>query len=247
VGEGSTFTIDLPAVYEPPPESPAAELLADSGPTSAVPAIGVRRVLAIDDDPTVREMLKRRLGREGWKVDTAPGGREGLEIARRLLPDAITLDVMMPVMDGWSVLSALKADPRTYNIPVILLSVVDDRKRGLALGASECLTKPIDMERLIGELRRHVPVGPPLPESASSMKVAAYVDPPLPPVTPPMVSGGFAKPADGKAPAADGKTPADSDLPATAPMVSGSVAKLAAAGEPAAGVAPESSVDEPRP
>ena len=86
---------------------------------------------------------------------TAQGGEEGLQRARELRPDAITLDVMMPGMDGWAVLSALKADPDVADIPVVMLTIVDDRNLGYALGASDYLTKPIDRERLTAVLKQH--------------------------------------------------------------------------------------------
>ena len=92
------------------------------------------------------------------RVVTAASGEEGLRWARELRPDAITLDVMMPGMDGWAVLSALKADPDVAEIPVIMLTIVDDRNLGYALGASDYLTKPIDRERLVSVLKQHRPV-----------------------------------------------------------------------------------------
>jgi len=103
----------------------------------------------------VRDMLQRFLSREGFRVVTAPGGEAGLELARELHPDAITLDVLMPGMDGWAVLAALKADPDLAEIPVIMLTIVDDRNMGYALGASEYLTKPVDRERLVSVLHRY--------------------------------------------------------------------------------------------
>jgi len=90
-------------------------------------------------------------------VATATGGVEGLQLAKILLPAAITLDVMMPSMDGWSVLSALKADPELCHIPVILVTMVSDEKRGFALGASDYVTKPVSRERLIALLHKYAP------------------------------------------------------------------------------------------
>jgi CheY-like chemotaxis protein len=88
-------------------------------------------------------------------VVTAARGEEGLRLARALRPDVITLDVMMPGMDGWAVLSALKADAETTDIPVIMVTIVDDRNLGYALGAADYLTKPFDRERLVAVLARH--------------------------------------------------------------------------------------------
>jgi CheY-like chemotaxis protein len=112
-------------------------------------------VLVIDDEAAVRDLMRRFLTREGFGVVTASGGEEGVRLARELRPDAITLDVMMPGMDGWAVLSALKADPNVADIPVIMLTIVDDKNLGYALGASDYLTKPIDRERLVTVLKQH--------------------------------------------------------------------------------------------
>ena len=113
-------------------------------------------VLVIDDDPRVLEMLQRSLSKEGLRVHVAPGGEEGLKMARELRPDAITLDVMMPGVDGWAVLAALKSDPDLADIPVIMLTIVDDQNMGYSLGATEYMTKPIDRERLTAVLKRLV-------------------------------------------------------------------------------------------
>jgi len=148
-GRGSIFTIRLPATVtgaraEPAPMAPH-ETDAPAGPA----------VLVIDDEPTARELMERFLTREGFRAVSAPGGEEGLRLARALRPHAITLDVLMPGMDGWAVLSALKADPDLADIPVIMLTMVDDRNLGYALGASDYLTKPVDRERLIAVLNRY--------------------------------------------------------------------------------------------
>jgi CheY-like chemotaxis protein len=116
-------------------------------------AIGT--VLVIDDEAAVRDLMQRFLSREGFRVVTAAGGDEGLRRARELRPDAITLDVMMPGMDGWAVLSALKADRDVADIPVVMLTIVDDKNLGYALGAADYLTKPIDRDRLVTVLKRH--------------------------------------------------------------------------------------------
>ena len=109
----------------------------------------------IDDDPAVRELMGRYLTREGFRVAMAAGGEEGLRLARELEPDAITLDVMMPGLDGWAVLGALKGDAATADIPVVMLTIVDDRNLGYALGADEYLTKPVDRDRLLAVLARY--------------------------------------------------------------------------------------------
>jgi len=112
-------------------------------------------VLVIDDDATVRDLLQRFLGKEEFHVVSASEGEEGLRLARELHPDAITLDVMMPGMDGWAVLSALKADPDVSDIPVVMLTIVEDKNLGYTLGAADYLTKPVDHDRLVSLLEKY--------------------------------------------------------------------------------------------
>jgi CheY-like chemotaxis protein len=112
-------------------------------------------VLVIDDDASARDLIARFLRREGFGVIEATGGEEGLRLAREHRPAVITLDVVMPGMDGWTVLSRLQGDPELADTPVILLTMTDDRNLGYALGASEFLTKPIDWQRLGSLLRRY--------------------------------------------------------------------------------------------
>src|SRR6185295_2224773 len=88
------------------------------------------------------------LTRQGFSVVTADGGREGLRLAGELHPAAITLDVMMPDLDGWTVLAAIKGNPALADIPVILMTILDEKNRGYALGATDYLVKPVDRERL---------------------------------------------------------------------------------------------------
>jgi CheY-like chemotaxis protein len=107
--------------------------------------------------------MQRFLSKEGFCVRAAAGGAEGLRLARQLQPAAITLDVMMPDMDGWSVLSALKADAELCDVPVIMLTMVDDRKRGFAMGASDYATKPVDRHRLSQILKKYACPNPPCP------------------------------------------------------------------------------------
>ncbi|MBC8009784.1 MAG: response regulator [Burkholderiales bacterium] len=139
-----------------PPVDGEASRLAASSADAAESATGPV-ILAVDDDPTVLELLSRNLVREGYAVRTAATGREALALARELRPRLITLDVMMPSLDGWSVLTALKAAPATRDIPVVMLSMVDDKPLGFALGAADYLNKPIDRTRLLDVLARHAP------------------------------------------------------------------------------------------
>ncbi|MCE5180676.1 MAG: response regulator [Betaproteobacteria bacterium] len=151
-GKGSIFTINLPA------------LLADQKQDAPVVQENFRitdcsegscTVLVIDDDPATCEMMQRFLGEDGFHVVTASTGDEGLALARNLKPCAITLDVIMPSMDGWAVLGALKNDPDLADIPVIMMTIVDDKSMGYALGASDYLVKPLSKERLKTVLERY--------------------------------------------------------------------------------------------
>ena len=146
-GSGSTFTLSLPEKVAGP--APAGS--ADPAPESA----SSPSVLVIDDDADMRALIGRLLAQDGFQVYTAENGEQGLQIAREKQPGIITLDVMMPTMDGWTVLSSLKADPATADIPVIMLTMVGDREMGMALGASDYLVKPIDRAQLSGVLRHY--------------------------------------------------------------------------------------------
>jgi len=148
-GRGSTFTIRLPVDAEEAVSPPTAALRSPSATTpTAAPLI-----LVVDDDITVREVVGRYLERAGFAIATADGGQEALRLARELHPAAITLDIMMPGIDGWTVLAALKGDPELADIPVVLMSIVDEKKRGFSLGAAEYLVKPVDRDKLTGMLR----------------------------------------------------------------------------------------------
>ncbi|MBI4321772.1 MAG: response regulator [Chloroflexi bacterium] len=151
LGSGSSFMVRLPAeVIDQKRES-----LRRADDTRAVLPPGASTVLVIDDDPMVHDLLGRFLAKEGFRAETAAGGEEGLRLAKELRPDVITLDVLMPGMDGWAVLTALKADPDLSDIPVIMLTIVDDKNLGFALGASDYMTKPVDKDRLVTILKRY--------------------------------------------------------------------------------------------
>ncbi len=149
-GKGSIFTVRVPAaVAEAQPE---AATTAEATPAGSGAA---GTVLVVDDDPAARNLLVRFLSHEGFRVDEAPDGDTALRRARAARPHVITLDVLMPGMDGWAVLTALKADPALADIPVVMLSVVDEKHIGFALGASDFLTKPIERERLVAVLKKY--------------------------------------------------------------------------------------------
>jgi signal transduction histidine kinase/CheY-like chemotaxis protein/HAMP domain-containing protein len=161
-GHGSTFTVRLPAVvaeseagFLPRSEEQAAltAQLSDGAPT----------VLVIDDDPTVHDLVQRFLNKEGLKMIVARSGEEGIRLAKEIRPAVITLDVLMPGMDGWAVLTELKADPALSEIPVIMLTIMDEKQMGYALGAADYLTKPIDWDHFAAVLKRYECARPPCP------------------------------------------------------------------------------------
>ena len=121
------------------------------------PEAQIGTILVIDDDPSVCELMIHYLNRDGLQVMVAASGNEGLELARQKRPDVITLDVLLPQMNGWEVLSMLKADSDLADIPVIMMSIIDDKQQGFTLGASDYLTKPIDYKRLTRLLEHYRP------------------------------------------------------------------------------------------
>lgn len=157
LGRGSTFHVWLPAekaAEHAPTETPEEPVVAAATPTNGQnTSSGV--ALVIDDDPNAQELMRRNLANEGFEVVVASNGEEGLALARQLRPMFITLDVMMPRMDGWAVLSALKSDPQLCEIPVVMATIVDNKNLGYALGASDYLTKPIDRVRLQTLIRKY--------------------------------------------------------------------------------------------
>ncbi len=155
-GKGSSFKVMLPREVKPKRE------VAESTPKPAKPKVraasgphGPNTVLAIDDDPAVHEMLTKYLEKEGFEVVSALNGEEGLRLAKEVKPVVITLDIIMPGMDGWAVLGALKADPETTSTPVVLITIEENRNLGFTLGASDYLVKPISHVQLFDTLRKY--------------------------------------------------------------------------------------------
>ena len=149
-GKGSTFAIVVPAIA-PDVRAEVAESAA-----RAATASGRGTVLIVDDEKATHDLLERELAGAGYHLLHAAGGREGLKLAKQARPDVITLDIIMPDLDGWSVLKALKADPELCDIPVVLVTIMRDRDLGFALGAADYLTKPLDREMLMRVVGRHV-------------------------------------------------------------------------------------------
>ena len=149
--KGSSFTLSLPARL-------SEETLASV--TSATPPDVLESgdaplVLVIDDDPRAREQIQQMLAPEGFRIATAASGADGLRLARELRPAAITLDVIMPHMDGWSVLTNLKSDPELADIPVIMLTKAPNQDLGYALGAAEYLVKPLEEDRVVAVVKKY--------------------------------------------------------------------------------------------
>jgi len=175
VGKGSRFTVSLPwrALAEASrpvdeavrPTHDGAEL-AELG-TLGVP--GIHRALIIEDSPAAAGQLTRYLGKLGVETVIHPRGEGAVDEALKVHPDVIILDILLPDPSGWDVLAQLKAEPRTQDIPVLIVSVVDERSRGLALGAAEYLVKPISRQQLRQALSRILPPGA---EEATALVVA---------------------------------------------------------------------------
>lgn len=157
-GHGSTFTVELPVDAMALPRRPAKQASSSRDAASA-PEVSMQTVLVIDDDDDARELTARTLRAEGCHVLEAAGGDDGLRIAREQLPDLIVLDLVMPGMDGWEVLSVLKDNEETCDIPVILQSMLDAHAQALEHGAAGFLSKPVDKRRLAGMLELLAPRG----------------------------------------------------------------------------------------
>jgi len=166
LNKGSRFIVRLPAHVDALKAAQAAGDAMDDEPAAVEPTAageagadesGRELVLVIEDDPESRDLLRRTLHKNHFRVATASGGDEGLRLAREMKPGAITLDVMMPGRDGWNVLKQLKSDPDLASIPVIMVTMVGDRNLGYALGADEFLTKPVDRSALAEALERLCP------------------------------------------------------------------------------------------
>ncbi len=153
LGRGSRFTFTIPAV------APRAEVRTfEPAKASVIRASGrlTPLVLIVDDEAPARELLASYLEPE-YRVAMADSGVEAIKEAQRLRPDAITLDVMMPTGNGFEILVALRKNPETANIPVIILSIVDQKQVGFALGADDYLIKPVRKPMLLETIRKHVP------------------------------------------------------------------------------------------
>ncbi len=149
LGSGSTFAFAIPLGHSPGPR-PEQEPESEAAPTT-----DANDVLVIEDDRSSAGLLTLYLDGAGFNVTVAADGVEGLELARRLRPRAVLLDVRLPRLDGWEVLARLKADPATARVPVVIVSMIDEKGRGFALGAAEYLVKPVQREQVVDALERY--------------------------------------------------------------------------------------------
>ncbi|MBV8087132.1 MAG: response regulator, partial [Chloroflexi bacterium] len=183
VGEGSTFTFALP--IEPAREvgEPKAAPAKEATPLPVRESQGGLPVVIIEDERAAAELLTLHLTRAGYDVHRAASAAEAVGLIKEVKPFAITLDVLMPDRDGWDILASLKSDPETRDIPVIVVSVVDNRELGFALGASDYLVKPIDRRALLGALERLIaqrpagaqPVVLAVDDDPSALQLVAHV------------------------------------------------------------------------
>ena len=147
-GEGTTFTVTIPKVVKELKED-TSEL------TTTIDTENPYTILVIDDDDNAQDMMKKYLQKQNISILQAKSGKEGLKLAVEHIPDAITLDVMMPEMDGWEVLSAIQSNDKIKNIPVIMLTMADEPDLGFSLGATDYLTKPVNWNQLSSILKKH--------------------------------------------------------------------------------------------
>ena len=155
-GQGAIFTVQLPAqVVIETNESAPSEGTGDASATISATKTNLDTILVIDDDPSVRDLMSRFLTKLDFHVVAAANGEEGFRLAKQIRPLLITLDVVMPECDGWTVLNRLKSDSELAEIPVIMVTVVDNEARGLDLGASNYLIKPVERDRLAILVEKH--------------------------------------------------------------------------------------------
>lgn len=161
LGHGTTFVVQLPVrmpdehVTQPKSDKPPTAVARRPASDEVMPSHGSGAILVIDDDRAVRDTVAQFLESRDFKVATAASGEEGLRLAKQLRPSVITLDVMMDGMDGWETLAALKTSAQTADIPVVMVTLLEERGKGYALGVADYLVKPIDLERLRVTLQKY--------------------------------------------------------------------------------------------
>jgi len=148
-GKGSTFYFTLPAMEKIEVEVPEVK-----EEKAKVPLGGGKTILVVDDEANIRRFLSHELTNRGYRVFEGSGGKEAIALAREHHPDLITLDVLMPDIDGFDVTAVLKSDPDTKDIPILILSVTEDKEKAFKLGANDYVTKPFDSEMLMSKIAR---------------------------------------------------------------------------------------------
>jgi DNA-binding response OmpR family regulator len=156
-GKGSTFSFALPIAKEEVAATPLnldslVKQLKDQMSQSNFGIAKNATILVVDDDDSIRSLLNQELSDAGYIIEEATNGKQALEAVRNNKPDLIILDVMMPEMNGFDVAAVLKNDPQTMDIPIIILSIVQDKVRGFRIGVDRYLTKPIDTAQLFSEV-----------------------------------------------------------------------------------------------
>lgn len=151
-GEGATFTLELPISLAPSSVPPTATAAPSDGQDGGAPPDQRPLLLVIDDDPQVRSWFAERIQGTYWRVMSAPDSRSGLDAMRKVKPDAIALDIILPKSDGWSTLAMIKADPDLRDIPIVMISVTDQRDLGALQGVDGFLVKPLDEDLTLDQL-----------------------------------------------------------------------------------------------
>ena len=152
-GQGSTFIVHLPTQVRLKEPVRDEDMIGSS--EANIVKEGNKIILVIDDDKIMRDLFKNYLSKLGYSVAVTSDGEEGIKLANKLRPDAIILDVQMPGMDGWRVLSRLKADPVLFDIPVIMTSIEEHKNMGSAMGATDYLVKPVGRDQLATVLNKY--------------------------------------------------------------------------------------------
>ncbi len=175
-GQGASFNVQLPAqVVIESTESASSNGTSDASVTFSKTKTGQETILVIDDDPSVRDLMSRFLTKLDFQVVAAANGEEGFRLAKQIRPLLITLDVVMPECDGWTLLNRLKSDSELAEIPVIMVTVVDNEARGLGLGASNYLIKPVERDRLAVLVEKHR-VARSTATDATGIPLSSYVE-----------------------------------------------------------------------
>ncbi len=158
-GKGTSFIVRLPVDYQPDislRDQQVSRSEVDQS-RSGETNLNAHKVMVVDDDPVARDLLRRHLEKDGYNVRTVADGNDAYAIAQTWQPDVITLDVLMANVDGWTVLSKLKNDDEVSHIPVIMVSIVDEKKMGYTLGAADYISKPVQQNLLLDVVAKHIP------------------------------------------------------------------------------------------